>query len=1057
MSIKLRVSNSLSRLSENLSHELADMELGVFLPVCIVTQTEGMNSWLKQEVASKIGIAANLKFLKPNDLIHQVYRLLGGKFIIPLTAESHSWLLFNLLGAQEFKNKFKAISSYFSGTKADSDLKRMSIAEKVADLFDQYQIYRPEIIAKWNKGTQPVDSQEAWQHYLWTESKKLLADQLPDKTEMADFIFQELKKPHQQQKLQQEMPGVQIFGLSVITKFHIELFHAIGSCIDLTFHLLNPAPEIYWFDDRSAKLMAFLQRKGWADRSESSAGNVLLTTWGKVIRNTFELLFQSDEIINDYESVGSEYPGKRTLLQVIQSDIFENLTDAERLPITEAMLQDGSITINSCFTPAREVEVLYNYLVHLIDIRKESISARDVVVMVSDIDVYAPYIKAVFSNAPYKFPFSIADERVENSDSIVSALEHILQLTPLNFKAEEVLQLLDSSFIRSRFGISDINLIRSVVNDANIRFGIAGNTEDDTRFVSWKYGLKRIMYGLCMNGEEAYQSENETIYPLDRIEGQTSFELIRFQHFIEVLTSFIEEREQSRSVADWAKYIEETLYNLVIDPDTDAEEDLTWLLQRLEQYVAIQGVLTEPISYLVFAESYVQTLSANTRSSSFAMGGITFCSLIPMRSIPFKVVALLGLNFDKFPRKENPLSFNLMEFEKKKGDRNVKDNDKHLFLETLLSAKKYFYLSYIGQNANDNTHLPPSSLVDEFMDYLQKKAPVGLNQLVQKQPLHSFSKLYTSADPKLYNYLDDGNTSVDFQFTNPESGKAVFESVISTKTFIAFFKHPVKVYFNNVLEIYYNNDDELLAETELFELDSLQTWGLKEQLLTTNADELSLLTGRLLRTGRLPLKNSATVEVKKILDRVEPIQKLVKEITGSLDSQLVPIEIVTNTGKSALTGSIKVFGDKLIVICWSKSITKYQIEGYIQLLMLSAMGVKATLYFIEGENESVKQVSGFAQSEALQEIEAMLEMFVDGHVAPIAFWSGLKINWKKAETLDFLGYKKQVLASLNPTTYELDPYVKAINSNNFLLTEEAYSGFMKIATLILKPIEIYFK
>src|SRR5690606_1374019 len=106
-------------------------------------------------------------------------------------------------------------------------------------------------------------------------------------------------------------------------------------------------------------------------------------------------------------------------------------------------------------------------------------------------------------------------------------------------------------------------------------------------------------------------------------------------------------------------------------------------------------------------------------SSVFISNGITFCSLIPMRSIPFKIIGLLGMNHDNFPRKENRLSFNLITEKHQLGDRNIKDNDKHLFLETILSAKEYLFISYIGKSVANNTTLPASILVEELIDYIQ--------------------------------------------------------------------------------------------------------------------------------------------------------------------------------------------------------------------------------------------------------------------------------------------------------------------------------------------------
>src|SRR5690606_33081518 len=128
--------------------------------------------------------------------------------------------------------------------------------------------------------------------------------------------------------------------------------------------------------------------------------NALLTNWGKVIQDTFGLFFTDENFLNEYQDEGIE-PDPRFLLSKIQHDIYNNSVGSDRNPLNIQDINDGSISINSCYTPVREVEVLYNYLVHLVDQHPNHLSPRDIVVMVSDIDAYAPYIKAIFKSAPY--------------------------------------------------------------------------------------------------------------------------------------------------------------------------------------------------------------------------------------------------------------------------------------------------------------------------------------------------------------------------------------------------------------------------------------------------------------------------------------------------------------------------------------------------------------------------------------------------------------------------------------------------------------------------------
>ncbi|PWG78501.1 exodeoxyribonuclease V subunit gamma [Pararcticibacter amylolyticus] len=1054
MALYLQVSNSLSQLAKRLCTNLQSQSNEVFQPYYIITQTEGMNNWLKIQMAECMGIAANYRFLKPNDIIFEVYQLLGGKYSRTMSPEHLSWIFYRILNDREFLSAFPDIAAYYQHG-SDREVKRFALAAKVADLIDQYQIYRPEMIGEWNESAPGDVRSGEWQKYLWTRARLLMQDNIPDRTLMGQYILQAIRKGQNTNALQARMPGIHIFGLSVITSYHLSLFSALSPYVDFYFYILNPAPSEYWFEDRTERQLAFLKKKGLVPADQEASGNPLLTSWGRLIQNTFSLFFQHDELINSYEEAKTEEPGDASLLQCLQQDIFYNRDHTERKRLSVEQLTDGSVTINACYTPAREVEALYNYLVYLIDQKKEKLSARDVVVMVTDIDTYAPYIRAVFNNAPYIFPYTIADESFAASDSITNALQAVLKISRQNFKAEEVLQLLDSAYIRKRFGITDTALLRKVTGRANIRFGMDGDRDDDTVYVSWKYGMERIMYSLCIGGQEEFVDEKgESYYPLDLVEGHASSEIIRFYHFIEVLIDAVKERDRHRTVQEWVSYVEAVLMNLIFESGEEPDEDHAALLKELEKYNELNGVVTEPVSYEVFSHSFIGRLSSISRSSSFIAGGITFCSLIPMRSIPFRVVALLGLNYDKFPRKENPVGFSLMEKEKRKGDRNIKENDKHLFLETLLSARDYFYISYIGQNVKDNTVLPPSALVDELIDYIE----AGIEEterhsvsLTTRQPLHSFSTKYKTGDPRLYNYLD----AVPEEITNDvlvKKDPGATLSDVSADSFIAFFRNPFKGYYHDVLGVYYRTEDILLSDTEIFDLGGLEKWQLKQVLLHHDTDAVSGLKEKLVKTGGLPLKNMAGIALESAELEVSPVRKLMREFTDGVKESVPEIEVLLDsiTVRGTLPG---VYGDKLVYVSWSKSEGKYLQDAYLRYLLARAGGVADEVYFISAHKNIACRGTHLTKEEAIRRLNELVLLYIQGHEEILAWYPDFEIQPQKIVQLtddDLMNVAEKKLNSYSIPCN--DPYILKEYGKGFFQREGISERYKNAAAYLLAPL-----
>ncbi|ACU59662.1 exodeoxyribonuclease V subunit gamma [Chitinophaga pinensis] len=1054
MALYLRVSNSLENLSMGLAQTLKASNSQVFEQHLIVTQTEGMNNWLKLQLAEYLGIAANCRFLKPNDLIHQIYFLMDGQYSEMLSGRNLTWLLYKLLGEDIFRETYPAVATYYHTTEPDSDLKRMALAERTADLFDQYQIYRPEMINEWNAPPEDPFAKIDWQQYLWTEAKKVSGHALPDKTIIGQHILDMLKNPDHQETLAHRMNTVHLFGLSIITAYHVQILHELSSFIDIYFHIINPSPELYWFDDKSEKQQARWRLKGRPIHESDTAGNPLLMGWGRVVQDTFGLFFKYDAFINAYESEGLVEPQPDTLLNKVQHDIFLNANE-QRHPIFPEDVEDGSITINNCYTVAREVEVLYNYLVHLVDKKRETLSPRDIVVMVRDIDVYAPYIKAIFNNAPYKFRYTIADESYADSDNLFNALHAILRLNEDNFKAEEVLQLLDSSYVRKRFGINNVPLIRHVVDEANIRFGIHGAKEDETYLVSWKYGIKRIMYGICMSGDQEYGKGEEGFFPLDILEGSDSLEVIRFCHFAEVLISAIEDRKKERSISGWVEYIEGILHNMVYEPEEEIDEDYNTLMQQLSDYNLLNEYMSDTVAFDVFSHSFLQTLTGTTRTGLFVNGGITFCSLIPMRSIPFRVVAMLGLDYDKFPRREQPIGFNLMEKNKQRGDRNVKDNDKHLFLETVLSARQYLYISYVGQSAKDNSRMPPSALVDELLDYIEsgcEDAEGVRNRLVTRQPLQGFSRKYGQGDERLYSYL---NTAVPERIITRADKAMEQPSIeeIDLDELVRFFKNPFKAYYNKVLGIYYNDEQVLLNETEIFHLDSLQKWSLKNELLQMDTNAIANMKIRLVKTGRLPLKNMAYVALQQIEAEVQPVREKFRACINGAEEQSVQVNL--DIEGTLLKGTINgVFDGKLVQVSWSKREDKYLMEAYIRYLAGRAAGVLDGMCFISGASKrEAFEAIPLAQQEALRRLTALVKIFREGFEKITPFYPDFDIKPADVAGLDFSKFSKKVDKALDKgDDITIDPYISREYENGFFKDETMLDTYKVICSHLLVPL-----
>ena len=1082
MAIYLNVSHSLNLLFSALSDRLSKEDTGVFLPRRVVTQTDGINNWIRYRYAEQAGITANLQFTKTSDIIYQIFRWLKPDAPPALDRSSMVWLVYQCLQEEEFITRFPEKAAYTT----KDPVKQIALAMQMADLFDQYQVYRHDLITKWNDAATKKEIINDWQQYLWTVIKNKIGDRFLDRPQISVQLRAALTDPENHTIIRQRMPQLHFFGIAIITPYYLELFRLLSSIIDIHFYLLNPCPDQPWMDSVTEKQIASIRsgKKQTIPDDYLLKGNDLLLHWGKVLKESFYLLVERDEFVNAYNVLEQDIPfsAEANLLQKIKADIYINASQENRLQINQEDIRDRTVLINGCYTPVREVEVLYNFLIQRLGNQSDQHPAgvKDIIVLVSDIDAYAPIIHAVFRNAPVYLPYTIADESIVAGNTIFSALKEILEINIETFKSEEVLSLLESPFVKDHFGFKDIDTIRDAVREAAIYFGTSFVVSDAERYrhseawmVGWEYGLKKIIYGLCISGEPEYNDGSDLLYPLDTAEGADMDQRIRLLHFFQVLREQLLARKEERTLSEWADYLSGLMLALVVNPETEDEPDYPRFVSLIEEWKLLGEESREKISFEVFRYAFFNHLEQEKRSKRFAGTGITFCSLVPMRSIPHRIVAMLGMNFNKFPRNEQQLSFNIITEKGKErvGDRNVRENDKHLFLETLLSAEEAFYISYIARDQRDGSVLPPSSLIDQFIDYVARGMNEDADSLRKKwiniHPLHGFSSQYDGV--RYISYLNDEL----FQSRLPDSGDQskvpVFDfSEINLKQLVSFMGNPPKLFLNKAMNVYYHDEEALLSEHEPFEMDALQEWGLKSELFEKIlygdgfADEETekKLIQRLKQSGRIPLAGVGKIYYESIREELKPYEMIFNDVVAGRKQTSVEIKLPVDG--SVLRGKINNFYENVLVyVCDSSSVSKHLIRAWIPYLGLLASGYKADFSFIYKKDGELfveqLEAGSISAKEALTVLQKIAADYRYGHSSWFYFHPELaRDNMKniKGDYPEFIAWLEEIIES--EYEYRLkDIYLMKAAENGFF-AEENYESLRQNIIGFMTPLQTYF-
>ncbi len=746
----------------------------------ILAQSNGIAQWLKLALAADpvqgeggLGIAAALEISLPSRFLWRVYRAVLGGEAVPETSPFDKsrlvWRLMRLLPEVMTQPEYQPLARFLT---ADTDRrKRFQLAERLADLYDQYQVYRADWLVAWATGADvlidargnrgPLPAEQRWQASLW---RALLADvgrlSYAGRAAVHEaFLARAVAWPAGEQP-----PGLPrrllVFGISSLPRQSLEVLAALGRWSQILLCVHNPC-EHYWADIVADQDLLRAEHRRQRRRAGMPAtfapehlhlhAHPLLAAWGKQGRDFIGLLDEhDDEEVRDHYAARFQAIGQRidlfdpprdpaevtTLLAQLQDDIrdLRPLAESrERWPPVDPA-RDFSLRFHVAHGPQREVEILHDQLLAAFN-TDPSLTPRDIIVMVPDIDAYAPHIQAVFGlvdrQDPRFIPFSLADQGRRATDPLLKALEALLALPQSRLAVSDLLDLLEVPALRRRFGIAEDELPRlhRWVRGANIRWGLHAaqraslelpeQPEAEARH-TWRFGLRRMLLGYAV-GQDAAAWRG--IEPFDEIGGLDAALLGPLTRFFAQLDATWRTLREPASVADWCVQLRQLLADYFDAGDSDSGDDAFTLLQLESalqdwQEAADAAGLTESLPLSIVGEHWLAQLDERGLSQRFFAGAVTFATLMPMRAIPFRLVCLLGMNDGDYPRQRQPLDFDLMGQDYRPGDRSRREDDRYLFLEALLSARERLHISWVGRSITDNGVRPPSVLVGQLRDHL---------------------------------------------------------------------------------------------------------------------------------------------------------------------------------------------------------------------------------------------------------------------------------------------------------------------------------------------------
>jgi exodeoxyribonuclease V gamma subunit len=983
-----------------------------FTPVEVAVQSRGMERWLSHQLAQRLGapgagVSANIAFPFPGKVVTTAAAAALGQRLEedPWSPERLVWPLLEVLPSLLTRQEALRIAHYLGVGDArlgSVDRRTWALAREIADLLDRYALYRPGMVRAWSAGRDvgpdgaPIDPAHRWQPLLWRALRERIAGEDPSTRLDRAISHLRTREPLAEPGLLPER--VTVFGLSALPPRHLELLHALAVRLPVDLYVLTPSPRRWERlgdavvpppgDDGERRLgegRGDVRRQG--DGGTADALHPLLDSCARLVDDLRTALGGLD---HEDRPCTPAPPGESRLLDVLQQDLRDDRdrgapgADAPAHPLAPS---DTSVQLHACHGPSRQVEVLRETLLGLLA-DDPSLEPRDVLVMTPDVEEYAPLVATVFAevdrDAP-SLPVRVADRSLRGTNPVAEVLLDLCALADGRVTASAVLDLVGAGPVAANFSLTTEELARVTgwVAESGIRWGVderdrAASGQPRERVHTWRFGLDRLLAGAAVADEDDRRVGDVT--PFDDVEGQDVQLLGRFVDAVAELFGILERLSEPRPLGEWAAVLREALDRLVELDDADRwrVHEMRRTLDDLAELPACTDA-TPTLELGAVRSLLEQSVDAGRGAAGYETGAVTVCAMVPMRSIPHRVVCLLGADDEAFPRVGRRHGFDLLGHHREVGDRDRRDEDRFLFLEALLAARDHLVITYTGRDPRTNERRAPAVPVAELLDVLERSAtPSGHDgrdahegqeaedaedarrrlreRLVTEHPLQPYSPRNFGVDehgapcpPRSFDpaqlqaarslqAVDDAalRPFLEGSLPPPEEDDL---AVVRVDELARFLRHPARGLLESRLGLRLREDVTIVRDTEPLDLDFLEQYGVGAELLDACLQDRDRDRWReaLLARGTVPAGAFGHHEVEVAATRVDALLAEVADddVLHGAEERVLDLAVDGVRVQGVIGG---LHGSTRLVLQYAKVGARHELDLWIQHLALAADG-----------------------------------------------------------------------------------------------------------------------
>jgi len=939
-----------------------------FAQEVVVVPAKGVERWLTQRLSHRLGsgsrggdgVCAGVEFRTPGSLVAEIT---GTRDEDPWAPDALVWPLLAALDHSLDESWATTLALHLGHglDGEDADLRRgrrFSVARRLARLFASYAVQRPALIADWHAGDdtdgcgRPIAGDLAWQPELWRRVAALVGAAPPH-----------LRHRETVERLREDPasfalpPRLSLFGHTRLPVTEVELLAALGDRRDV--HLWLPHPSVALWQALAPEVAAGPVPRA-DDTSHQAVQHPLLSTLGRDVR----------ELQRTLSTVGStggppavHPPETDSLLGWLQADLRANAVgDASDRSLAE---HDRSVQVHACHGAARQVDVLREVLLGLLA-DDPTLEPRDVLVMCPDIETYAPLISAGFGlgdvvgadgHPAHRLRVLLADRALTQTNPVLGVATRLLDLAGGRAGASEVLDLAHTDPVRRRFGFSDDDLqqLTEWVQEAGVRWAFDAEHRADyglEDYVSntWQFGIDRLLAGVTMS-EDAGVWLDRTL-PLDDV-GSAQVDLAgRLAEYVERLRSVTDRLVGVHPLGHWLDVLGEGMAELTAVPSTEGWQtgQSQRELGRVRQAAGSLGTtaLRLPDVRALLADRF----AGRPTRANFRTGTLTVCTMVPMRSVPHRVVCLLGLDDGVFPRVGAVDGDDVLARDPMTGERDLRTEDRQLLLDAILAATDTLVVTYTGANEYSGQTRPPAVPLGELLDALDLTANAPDRRVSEavtvRHPLQPFDARNVSPGALVPGHaftFDRSALAGARAAAGPRRPPAPFLSGrlsppgrddVSLDDLAGFLKHPVRDFLRQRLDVDLPHEEEPIEDGLPVEIDHLAQWAVGDRVLRDLLGGLdpAATKEQEWRRGVLPPGRLGWRMLQRIVDNAHPLAAEAQRLR-TREVRAVDVDVDLGAGRR-LRGTVpEVYGDRLVPVSYSRLAATHRLQSWLQLVALT--------------------------------------------------------------------------------------------------------------------------